>query len=84
MRKEKRVAEGKEVELQALALYHSLGRHICDDNIGEIRLPGDRAKRRELRAVKLDPVVVLRVLVLESLEQIRIVISVIFHVLVSQ
>jgi hypothetical protein len=35
------VAEGKEVELQALALHHTLGRHICDDNIGG---PTERSK----------------------------------------
>ena len=78
------VAEREEIQLQALALHHPLFRHISNDNIGKIRLPCDRAQRSELRAVELDPVVVLRMLVLESLQKPRIVIRVILDIFISQ
>ena len=62
------VAEGEEVELEALALHHL---HIGDvENLylGEVGLAGDGAQRGELGAVELHPVVALGVAVLEGLQ----------------
>ena len=42
------VAKGMQVELQALALHQPLVRHIVNDDMCEIRLPGHRTDRGEL------------------------------------
>ena len=63
------IAEGEEVELEALRLYHALIGQVHNLDLGEVGLAGDGTQRGELRAVELHPVVVLTVLVLEGLEQ---------------
>ena len=65
------IAEGEEVKLQALALHHSLVGQIADANLCEVWLTCDWAKSRELRAVEAHPIVVLRMLVLERLQDFR-------------
>ena len=78
------VAEREQVELQALALHHTLIRHVVDVDRGEIGLTRDRAEARELRTVELHPVIIFGVLVLEGLEHLGCVIGRIAHLLVSQ
>ena len=67
-------AEAEEIELQALALHHPPVGDVADADLREIRLPGDRAERREFGAVEAYPVVVPGMLVLESLEHAGIVV----------
>ena len=62
------VTETEEIELQALALHHLDVGDIVDMDGGEIRLPGDGAEARELRAIEAHPIVVLRMLVGEGLQ----------------
>ena len=57
------VSERKEIELQGFAFQAQAVRDITDRNVCEVRLACDRAEACELRAVKLDPVVPLAVLV---------------------
>ena len=71
------IAEAEQIELQRFALDHALGRHIGYADIAEVRLPGDRAKRCELRAVEFDKIVVIRVLVLKGFQHFRGVIEII-------
>ena len=78
------VAEAEQVQLQALALDHALARHISDVNRGEVGLPRDRAQAGELGAVELHKVVIARVLVLEGLEDARVVGPRVAHPLVAQ
>ena len=68
------VAETEEVELQALALHHPDVGNIADPDLGEVRLPGNRAKCRELRAVEPDPVIPAGMHILKSLQHFRSVI----------
>ncbi len=63
------VAEGEEVEFEALGLDHPNTRDIRDENGAVIGLPCLRAKRGELRTMERDKIVILRVLVDKSLQQ---------------
>jgi len=67
------ISEGEEIQLQALALHHFLIRDIQNLDFTEVGLAGDRAKRGELRAVELHPVVALRMTVFEGFEDLRCV-----------
>jgi len=69
------VAEREEVELQALRLDHPFARHIENLYLSEVWLTGDRTEGCELWAVKLHPVVVLRVFVLEGFEYFRSIVG---------
>ena len=62
------VAEGKEVEFQALAFDHALAGNVGDANLGKVGLAGDGAERGELRAVEAHPIVVVGMLVDEGFE----------------
>ena len=62
------VAETEEIQLQALALHHLHVRDVADANLRKVRLPRDRTKRRELRAVETYPIVIARMLVDKSLQ----------------
>lgn len=77
------IAEAHQVKLQRLALHHLLARHIRDIDGRIIRLSRDGAKRRKLRAIEFDPVVVVRMAVLERLEDFRAVIVVIFDIFLA-
>lgn len=78
------IAEGEEVELQALALHHALIGDIGDGDGGKVRLAGDGAQAGKLRAVELDEVVVAGMLVLEGLQHLRGVVGLVAGVLVAQ
>lgn len=68
------VAEAEEVNLQALALHHTEIRDIGNLDLCEVGLTGDGAETGELRTQKLHPVVYVPVLILESLEDARVVV----------
>ena len=78
------VAEAEQVQLERLALHHAHIGHVGDVDGGEVRLAGDGAQARELRAVELHEVVVSRVLVLEGLQHRRIVVGRVLGVLVAE
>lgn len=67
------VAEAAEVELEGLRLDHFLVSHVADQDCRPVGLAGDRAEAGELDAFEERPVVALRVLVGEDLQQLRIV-----------
>ena len=77
------VAEGEEVELEALALHHPLARDITDVQVSEIRLPGFGAEGGELRTIESHQIFVLRMLVRKSLQDLRGVVVAILRVLVA-
>ena len=62
------VAEAEQIQLERLALYHALAGHIGDIDSSKVRLAGHRAQAGELRAVELDKIVIVRMLVRESLQ----------------
>lgn len=78
------VAEAHEVELQRLALDHPAARDVRDIDGRIVRLARDGAERRELRAVELDPVIIVRMTVLERLEDLRTVIVVVFDIFLAE
>ena len=78
------IAEAHEVELQRLALDHAAPRDVGDVDGRVVRLARDGAERRELWAVELDPVVVVRMAVLERLEDLRTVIVVVFDIFLAE
>jgi hypothetical protein len=63
------IAEGEEVQLQALALHKVLIRYIGYDYRREIRLPRYRAKAGELRAIEFYEIIIARVLVRKPFKQ---------------
>ena len=65
------VPETEKIEFQALALDHPAVRDIADADFSKIRLPGNRAKAGEFRAIETYPVIVLRMLVLEGFKYLR-------------
>ena len=78
------IAEAHEVKLQRLALDHAAPRDVGDVDGRIVRLARDGAERRELWAVELDPVVVVRMAVLERLEDLRAVIVVVLDILLAE
>ena len=62
------IAEGEEIEFQALRLDHPLARDIEDLDFCEVRLSCDRTERCELWTVELYPVIVVRMTVLKGLQ----------------
>ena len=62
------VAKAEQVQLEGLALHHAGAGHIGYIDGGKIRLAGDGAEAGELRAVELDEIVVVRVLVGEGFQ----------------
>lgn len=78
------VAEGKEVELEALALDHPFPRDIGDIDMSEIGLPGLGAERRELGTIESDEVLILRVLIGKSLQHLGVILIAIVRALVAQ
>ena len=62
------VAEGEEVEFQALAFDHALAGNVGDANLGKVGLAGDGAEGGELRTVETHPIVVVGMLVDEGFE----------------
>ena len=65
------IAETEKIQLQTLRLHHPLTRNIHDLDLCKIRLTRDGTKRCKLGTVELNPIIVLRMLVLESLQNLR-------------
>ena len=78
------IAETEQVELQRLAFYHAFPWDVRNINRRIVRLARDGAERRELRAVELDPVIIVRMTVLERLEDLRTVIVVVFDIFLAE
>ena len=78
------VAEGKQIELEALAFHELLIRHIGNVDGGKVWLASDWAKAGEFWAVEFDKVVVFRMFVIEGFENVRGVIGVIGDVLIAK
>ena len=72
------VAEGEEIELQALAFHHLHIGDIADTDLRKVGLTRDGTERGELGAVEPHPVVVLLMLVGEGLQHLRGIIHLIF------
>ena len=62
------IAEGEEIELEALALHHTFRRYVTDAYLGKVGLASDRTEAGELGTIETHPVIVLRVFVLEGLQ----------------
>jgi len=62
------IAEGEEIEFQALRLHHTLGRNIENLYLCKIGLTRNGTERSELGAIELHPVVILWVLILKGLQ----------------
>ena len=75
------VSETEEIEFQAFAFDHALVGEIGDTNFGKIGLSGDGTEAGELRAVETNPVVVLGMFVLESLEHLGGIVGLILGLL---
>jgi sulfur relay (sulfurtransferase) DsrF/TusC family protein len=61
------IAETEKIQFQTLALHHFFIRQIADAYLSKVWLPSYGTKTGEFRAVKPDPIVVLRVFILECL-----------------
>ena len=68
------ITEGEEIEFQALALDHAVTGQVENLYLSKVGLSGDGAHRGELRAVELHPLVIVGMLVLEGLQQRRVII----------
>ena len=64
-------AKAEKVELKALTFHHLHIRNIGDTDFCKVGLSGNGTQAGKLRAVKAHPVVVLRMLVIESFEHLR-------------
>ena len=62
------IAETEKIEFEALAFDQTLVRQVIDDYLSKIGLTCDRTQRGEFWTLEMNPVVVLRVLVQETLE----------------
>jgi hypothetical protein len=67
------ISETKKVELQRLGLDHFLICEVIDENFGEVRLTGERAKGGEFGAHEGDPLEAPWVLVREGFEELWVV-----------
>ncbi len=54
------IAKACEIKFQRLRLDQPFARHIVDDEMGKIRLAGDRAERREFRCCEARSIVSIR------------------------
>ena len=68
------ITEGEEIEFQALALDHAVTRQVENLYLGKVGLSGNGTQRGELRTVELHPIVIVGMLVLEGLQQRRVII----------
>ena len=78
------VAEGEEVEFEALALHHALARDVTDVDVPEIGLTGFGAQGGELGTVEGHEILVFGMFVREGLQHIGVVVVRIPDVLISQ
>jgi hypothetical protein len=70
--------KAEEIEFETFALYHAFVWDVIDVDCGEVGLPRNGAESRELRADKSNPVITLRMLIAECLQDLR---SIIFFIL---
>jgi hypothetical protein len=75
------VAEGEEVELEALRLDHPFARDVENLDLCKVWLARDGTERGELGAIELHPVVVVGMAVLEGLKHLRSIIHLIVGLL---
>ena len=78
------VAKRKQIEFQTLAFNHPDVWNITDDDVGEIRLSGDGAEAGELRAIELDPIVILGMFVDKRLKHLGSIILLVDGLLVAE
>ena len=71
------VAETEQVEFQAFAFHHAQSGDIVDKYLPEVGLACNGAESGELRTVEPHPIVVVGVLVLESFQQLGVVVGVV-------
>jgi hypothetical protein len=62
------IAETEKIEFEALAFDQTLVRQVIDDYLSKIGLTRDWTQRGEFWTLEMNPVVILRVFVLETLE----------------
>lgn len=72
------IAEGEQIEFQALALNHLLVGDIGNADLCKIGLTGDGAERRKFGAIEPDPIIIIGMLVEEGLEQGGVVVGGVF------
>ena len=78
------IAEREEIELETLALDHLLVGDIGDNDFCEIGLSCDGTQACELRAVELDPIVIVRVFVDKCFEHLGRVVGLIDRLFVAE
>lgn len=78
------IAEAEKIELQGLAFHHVLIGNIGNINGRKVRLSCLRAETGEFRAVELDEIVTICVLIGDAFQKRRIVIIGILGILASQ
>ena len=78
------IAEAHQIELEGFAFYHPLSRYITDIDGRIIRLSGNRTERRKLRAIELDPVIMIRMTILERLQNLRTIVIMICDFLLPE
>ena len=62
------VSKAEEIKFQTLTFHHAFRWHVTDAYLSKVRLPRDGTQRCELGTVELDPIVVFRMFVVESLQ----------------
>ena len=78
------VAETEEVELQGLTLDHTPFRDVGNRDRRKIRLSRNRTETRELRAIELDPIILVRMLILKGFQKMRRVVLRILRMLLAE
>lgn len=78
------IAEREEIELEALALHHTLARDIFDVDMAEVRLSGLGTKSGKFRAVESHHIFTVGMLVFKCFKQSRGVVSRINSALIAQ
>ena len=78
------IAEAEKIELQGLAFHHVLIGDIGNINGRKVRLSCLWAEAGEFRAVELDEIVTIRVLIRDAFQKLRIVVIGVLGILASQ
>lgn len=69
------ITEAEQVQLQRFAFYQTFVRYIRNVDGRKIRLSRHRTKASEFRAIKFNPVIILRVLIWERFQNLRRIIA---------
>ena len=78
------VAKGEEVELETLALHHTVVGEVGDAYLGKVGLTRDGTETGELGAVETHPVVVFGVLVFKGFKHFRGVVLAVLGLLAQE